>query len=65
MKPDSYTNQSWIKGSCFSGDLFDLLFLPTVTTDVTTRFFEISECVPRVLLVFYDQCGLYIISNIL
>jgi len=50
MELDSYTNQSWIKEILFlsSGDAFDSPFLPTVTTDVTTKFFEISKCVLRV-----------------
>lgn len=55
MKLDSYTNQSWIKGDpvFFSKDAFDSFFLSMVTTDVTTRFFEISECVLHVLVVFF------------
>jgi hypothetical protein len=62
MKPDSYSNQSWIKEIMFllsffwggggGGCPFDSLFLSMVTTDVRTRFFEISKCVLLVLVVF-------------
>ena len=58
MELDSYTNQSWIKDILFffSGDAFHSAFLPTVTTDVTTKFFEISKCVLRV----FRSCFLYV-----
>ena len=62
MELDSYTNQSWIKEILFfsSGVAFDSPFLPTVTTDVTTKFFEISKCVLRVFRCCF-LCVAYIL----